>query len=550
MDITQDYDSTISAVGLSFPPPNKHTSESFSDPFEYLQSLSKEHSQQINLLKIDASASVIFDKTLTLPNIKQAVTLLKTPNDGYFIGGYTNNGFLRVLKLDNDANILYNKTFGTKNHNTMAKLIPLQDGGVLSVGSSYTSRASSSNIFKNGLGLNDIFLTRFSKDTHKLWSKKYGSVYDDIGIDAVEADDGSIIVLSQSNTPTGKVINITRITQNGDKIWKKVYKDEKLIAPKKIIKLRNGNFLLTLSQQNTLNQEQIRLIKFDLSQNTLLDTVVNTSYPSTIKDLQEYTNGNIAAIGYVQDSYNRDGLFMVLDANLKMLCQEHFGDENFDTFNALTILHNSQVAVAGIHTDENSQESNMWILKLNDDCTLSQKAVKTKSKTLPNSTLYDTLLKIFKKEIDNNQLIITKDLKIKLIAPSLYFRQSQYKLSSAQEKFLQSFSKKLMIFLQNHKEYISALEVNGHTSSEWGNANFTQRYLNNEKLSMQRAFSVMSCIFRAQDDKAQHYLSKIFKGSGLSFSKRVFFQEKEDKKRSRRISFDIILKDATHHLQK
>ena len=555
-DIVQDYDRHISAVGFSTDYAT-HASRSYNDPYSYLESISK-HTEHINIVKLDSNAHITLDKNFALNKLNKAVSVLKTPNGGYFIGGYSNNGQLIILQLDSDANVIFTKIFATKNYSKMTKLTPLKDGGVLAVGSSYTSREYGDNLFNNGLGLNDIYISRFTKDGRMLWSKKYGTQFDDTGVDAVEADDGSLLILSHTNKGKDKTITITRVTEDGDKIWTKEFHNKHLHSAHRIIKLRDGNFLVSLVQNNTIDKAQIRLVKIDLFKNTLIDTILNTTYASTLNDIKEYSNGSIGGVGFVKDTYNTDGLFIVVDASLKMLCQEHFGDDNYDTFNALSILNNSQAAVAGIHTDANSQEANMWILKLNDDCTIAQKTPQLHNATgsdnhistqLP-SHLYELLAKLFQDEIDAHKIKLHKDLSIELIASEHYFEQSHYKLTQAQKKFLKHFSSKLIPFLQLHKEYIEALEIDGHTSSEWKNANFTQRYLKNEQLSMRRAFSVLSYMFAKQDLKTQRFLTTLFKGSGLSFSKRVMHNNTEDKKHSRKVSFKIILKNSTQSPQK
>jgi outer membrane protein OmpA-like peptidoglycan-associated protein len=107
---------------------------------------------------------------------------------------------------------------------------------------------------------------------------------------------------------------------------------------------------------------------------------------------------------------------------------------------------------------------------------------------------------------------------------------------------LDKFSKKLIPFLYANKDIIEILEVNGHTSSEWGDVTFTNRYLKNAKLSMNRSYSTLSYIFLNQEKMTQIWLSEIIKGSGLSYAKNVVLNEVEDKEKSRRVSFKIILK--------
>ena len=539
-DITEDYDRTISAVGFANNfKRSSHPSQTYTNAFDYLESVSNRYGAQMSLVQVNNQAQILLSKTAKLNRFNKAVAVVKTPTNGYFIGGYTLDGSLLVAKLDANGNILYTKEFGTKNYDRMSNLILLSDGGVLAVGSSFTSRATTDNMFQTGLGNNDIFLTRFSKEGHMLWSKKYGTRFDDNGIDAAEAQDGSIIVVSTMASQKSRDISFMRITENGNKIWLNHFitqkSNENLVVPKKIIRLKDNSFVVSLIQYNQVQKEHIRLVKFDLYQNILADKEIATAYPSGLMDIKEFSNGMLMGVGFVKDKHDTDGLAMLLDSDLSMLKQEHYGKNNFDIFYALTILHNSQVAVAGIHTDDYSQEGNMWILKLNQDTTIAQIATK-------QNDFYSRLCKIFAKEIEAKQLHIKEDLTIELTDKALYFKVGEYKLTQAQRAFLQSFSKKLLAFLYANREYVERLSINGHTSSEWKNVSFKARYLNNEGLSMKRSFSVLRELFSTQNETKQRWLSKILQGSGLSYSHKINKNGIEDKTHSRRVTFKIILK--------
>ena len=537
-DVTQDYDRQISAVGFSrdFKAPPQSSDGVYTNAFDYLSSLSNTHGPQTHILKVDNSANITLHKATNLANFNEAVAVVKTPDNGYFVGGNSLDGSLLLLKLDSNGDVLFTRTFGTQNRNSMSKLIHLRDGGVLAVGSSTTSRSTHDPLFESGLGLNDIYLARFSKDGTKLWSKKYGTGYDDRGVDAVEANDGSIIVISQTSYDNNRDITMMRVTQNGNKIWLKHFKSQEIVTPHKIIRLRDNNFLALLSQKNVLNKEQIRLIKFDLQKNILIDKEILTTYDSVLKDIKEYSDSRLIAVGYVKDTYNTDALAMLLDERLSLLAQEHYGGDNNDAFNAVTILHNSEAAAAGIYTNNTSQESNMWLVKLKKDLTLAQISTQTPD-------FYDELCRIFKVEIDARQLIIQKNLTIQLIDPSLYFKVSEFVLTDVQKIFLDKFSKKLMPFLNANQSYIEALAINGHTSSEWGTTNFTNRYLKNAKLSMNRSYSTLSYIFLKQNRATQTWLTKILVGSGFSYSKKIIVEDEEDRDKSRRVTFKIAVKN-------
>lgn len=219
-DITQDYDGQISAVGFSKEYKNTSNSQNntYTNAFDYLASIADAHGPQMHLIKIDNYADITLSKATNMSRFSEAIALVKTPSNGYFVGGHTMEGSLVVLKLDSNANIIFNKTFGTKNFDKMSNLIKLSDGGILAIGSSTTSRSINDNLFETGLGLNDIYLARFSKEGRILWSKKYGTEYDDVGVDAVEANDGSILVLSTTSYDKHRDVTMMRLSENGDKI--------------------------------------------------------------------------------------------------------------------------------------------------------------------------------------------------------------------------------------------------------------------------------------------------------------------------------------------
>ena len=536
LDISQDHDRDLTAVGFTNQYKTTPTKNSYTDAFEYLSSLNSASGTQMQLIKTTAAGKILIDKSSSLSKLSKAVAITKTPTNGYYVGGHTMDGQLILLKLDSSANIIFKKTFGTKNFDKLYNIINLSDGGVLAVATSTTSRSTHDPIYETGLGLNDIYLTRFTKNGHALWSKKYGTQYDDRAIDAVEAYDGSILILSTTRYEKNSNITTMRIDENGNKIWLNNHKKLVNITPHKIIRLRDNNFLLSLSIIDDMNKEQIRLIKFDLQKNIILDKILHTRYSSVLKDIKEYSDGGIIGVGYVKDSYNTDALVVMLDSKLNQLDQAHFGDDNYDILNSVTIMHNSQAACAGIFTHNDSQESNMWILKLNRDATIAQKA-------LNSSNMYEMLISIYKDEIKAGHIKIKRDLSIEFSDKRLYFGVSKYKLTKTQEIFLDKFSNKLITFLHKYQSEVKTLEVNGHTSSEWGKNSFEDGYIKNEELSMQRAFSTLKFMFNCQDKKTKVWLSKVFKGSGYSYSKKVTFNDVENKEKSRRVSFKIILNE-------
>ncbi len=536
-DIVQDYDGDISAIGYSQNFKRQQTPvQSYNNPYDYLDTLSNNLGEQMRLIKLDERAEITIDKSMALNRFNKAVSLVKTPDNGYYIGGYTQDGELIILRLGSDGSPKFIKFFGTKNFDRMHKLVPLHDGGILAVGSSITSRSFSDDIFEGGLGLNDIFITRFSLNGKKLWSKKYGTTMDDRGIDATEAYDGTILVLSSADDKKTRQLTLMRLSENGDKIWLKKYGKEGVVNPHSIITLKDNHFLVNASHYSHKEGNRIQLVKFDLQRNIIDERTIVTKNPTLLHDIKEQVNGSFIAVGRSKTSMNTNAFAMKLNSKLHPLWKREFASDATQEFNAVHILQNSQYAIVGESTPANSENTDMWITKLNSDG--------SSALALPSGSIYDALCEEFKVEISKEIIKINQDLSIELNAGYLHFETGKFKLNKPQEKFISGFTPRLLKAISPFQSNISNLKINGHTSSEWKSKNFETRYLKNLELSSKRSLCVSNALFTsALSSKDKKYLSQILSADAQSFREPILVTNKEEnREKSRRVGLRIVLK--------
>jgi len=532
-DVSQNYDRSISAVGISknFAQQNSSHNTVYTDPFSYLRSQANKYGATIHIIKTDLNGLILQDQSYPLENFHEAKTLSKTPFDGYLIGTSRQDGSLAAIEFDHQAKLLSTHIFGTSNHNELKKVLVLKDGGFLAVADSITTRSSKDQEFIRGLGGSDISLTRFSKRGKLLWTQKYGSTQNDHALDIIETQGGSFILLSSIDN----LLTLSKLSEHGEKQWQVSYDKNEEIEGKSLLELRDQSYLLSTLIYDTQRKKQINFLHYS-KQGKLLDTkLIATSYSSTLHDLKLLNNSHIVAVGEVQDGGDTDALFIHLDQDLNLVCQNHFGSSAHDSFRALDLLHNSNVAAVGSYTKEGMQESSMWLATLDLGCELVKLEDKTKE-------IQQQLHELLKEEQKAKEISFKEDLYFDLNDTQLYFSVGGFQLTEKQKKFLDRFSPKLISWLVQHKDKIQSLEINGHTSSEWSNVDLTQRYLKNSELSMKRSFSVLSYIFSKQKPEVQEYLSSIIRGSGFAYVKMKKEGNKEDKEHSRRVSFKIILK--------
>ncbi|NOQ31297.1 MAG: OmpA family protein [Helicobacteraceae bacterium] len=540
-DITQDYNGNLSVVGFSekFSTSIKPKQQTFYNAFDYLASTKDNSAKQIRLIRLNEEGNINLDFSASLSQMNRAVSVIKTPTNGYYIGGYTENGSLLLLKLDASANVIFSKTFGTQSYDQMNQLVALKDGGVLAVGSAITTRSKMDNIFNQGLGVNDIFVTRFSKNGELLWNKKLGTTNDDRGVSATEAYDGTILLIGTSAKGDNREVLLFRLSENGDKIWMQNYKKHKMLNVYSLITLRDQNFLTLLTYYDEKYKEKIKLVKFDLQKNILQETDVDYKGSSKLVDIKESVNNELIAVGQTTNTGKTKALAIKFSKDLLPVWKNVYGTNSRELFNAVTITSDGQYAVAGEKTTSDNEFTNMWVLKLFNDGGIAPKVFNKDSSEVIKA-LYAQLNIVFAKEIKNGTIKISKNLKITFDYGRFNFKVGEYKLTKEQNEFLAPFSKKLLETLKPYAKYIKRFRVNGFTSSEWKSATSETGYLKNSKLSSARGFEVLSKIYKTNKTD-QKWLSKILDNSGNSYADQVKLYNAEDKKASRRVELKIVL---------
>jgi len=533
LDVVEDNDFHISVLGYTQNfKTDSGTSQSYTNAFDYLHAANETRGEQIRIIKLNQAADIINDKSFKLSEFNRGTNILKTVQNGYLVGGYTHNGQMLIASLDAKADQAYIKKFGTANFDQLHALIRLNDGGSVAIGTSQTSRDPHDNIFVQGLGRSDIYLVKFKPDGQVRWTKKYGSQEKDIAVDGVATGDGGFILIGSSQEAQNFELMAAKINDTGDTSWIQKFPKAGRHKAFKIIKTTEGNYLISASFENKNGQDNIRLIKIDNEGNTLWEKNYFNEAHEHLNDISMDLKGNIIGVGYSQgqNQADMDALIRYFDHNGRLLWERKFGKERQDSFKAVSLLHDNTFAIAGFSKSYADKGRQIWVLKLHDDGSLVKKKFKS------YQTLYDRLKNEFQ---DTPAVHIYKDLRIS--HNGLIFKQGSSTLTNAHKSVLQDFIPRLLKVLSKHKEEIKNLRVNGYTSTEW-NAPQTQRYLNNARLSNDRAMNILDYSYQLKSVNTYHkWLSQILSTDGYSYSNLIYANKKENKIRSRRVEFEIRL---------
>jgi outer membrane protein OmpA-like peptidoglycan-associated protein len=161
--------------------------------------------------------------------------------------------------------------------------------------------------------------------------------------------------------------------------------------------------------------------------------------------------------------------------------------------------------------------------------------------------LYQDLLKEFRDDLPKWNATIEADNTVRFNEPEVLFQVNESTLKDKFKVILTDFFPRYVGILTGPKyiDNIEEVRVEGHTSSEWENAtSITDRYLNNARLSQERALAVVQYAYLLESTANQRdWLTKVLRANGLSFARPVLNEQgAEDQGRSRRVEFRVFTK--------
>lgn len=158
--------------------------------------------------------------------------------------------------------------------------------------------------------------------------------------------------------------------------------------------------------------------------------------------------------------------------------------------------------------------------------------------------IYYSLLKEFEHDMDKWNASITQDtLSFQFNAPEVLFNTGESEINQYFQSILSDFIPRYLHILEQYKNSIEEIRIEGHTSSEWRyKTDEDDAYFLNMELSQSRTRSVLKYIYSLLSitDEQKKWIKDKFAAVGFSSSKAIYNNGVENKERSRRVTFRII----------
>jgi len=175
--------------------------------------------EDVYILKLDAYGNKVWEKTFGGSDNDGAYSVQQTNNGGYVAAGYTKSfgsGWYDayVLKLDENGNNVWEKTFGGNSWDEACSIQQTSDGGYIVAG--YTSSF--------GSGSYDVYILKLDTSGNEVWSKTFGESSDDLAWSIQQTSDGGYIVAGYTKSfgAGGEDVYILKLDAVGNKVWEKI----------------------------------------------------------------------------------------------------------------------------------------------------------------------------------------------------------------------------------------------------------------------------------------------------------------------------------------
>jgi outer membrane protein OmpA-like peptidoglycan-associated protein len=156
--------------------------------------------------------------------------------------------------------------------------------------------------------------------------------------------------------------------------------------------------------------------------------------------------------------------------------------------------------------------------------------------------LYKDLYAEFEKDLPIWGAILLKDLALRFQEPEVLFDTGKDTLKPRFTIILDDFFPRYVriLSLPKYKDSIDEVRIEGHTSSIWKNAPPERAYFENMQLSQSRTRTVLEYVLSLpQVSSQQTWLRSRLTANGLSSSKTISREGREDIKASQRVEFRV-----------
>jgi len=251
------------------------------------------------LMKITESGEIEWSKTIGSNLTELGRTIVKARNNGYLIGAVRRNKNNKefdiwLLRIDEDGNVLWNKTYGNDKYDDVYAIIKAIDGGYIILGVT---------IFYGPIS---TWILKINETGEVEWNKTYSY---GIAKSIIPSHDGYIIVGWTEEAETEKTkLWLVKINESGSVEWNKTYD---YLGCHAITQSSDGGYMLLGGTRSNETGIDILLIKIDEEGNIIWNKTYGEKGDDFGFSIIHASNNGYVIVGRTT-SFGADGVDILL----------------------------------------------------------------------------------------------------------------------------------------------------------------------------------------------------------------------------------------------
>lgn len=255
----------------------------------------------IAVMKIDQDGNLLWFKTYGTSNNDAANSIVKSSDNGFAVTGITYNtgnvdGNILILKMDSSGNLLWNKIIGGSSYDAAWGITFSLSGGYGITGQTQSF----------GAGANDAIIINLNSQGNLLWCKTIGTSNGEVGSDIVQLSDGGYVFTTHT-AQNQRDHSIVKFDSTGIFQWSKYLSvSSSFTTTIKLINSSDNGFITSSITNLGSGSRDIYISKFNSSGSNLWFKTIGGSDQDYITSLINTSDGGLLLAGYTY-SYGNGG---------------------------------------------------------------------------------------------------------------------------------------------------------------------------------------------------------------------------------------------------
>ena len=361
-----------------------------------------------NSITITPTATFVLRASCTYPNGCVSDSSYRYPSDTVKV---TSRPVAPTIANNNCLKKVWDKRFGGTEPEYFSKTLKISDGYLLAGTSRSSNTGDKTEANRDSYSTKDYWIVKIDNNGNKIWDKTYGGSSDDELSDIIQLSDGSFILVGTSSSGIGgdKTESsrggadywIVKIDNNGNKIWDKTYGGNGGEYINVIIKETNDGFILGGSSNSGISGEKSSpalqggsndfwVLKLNSSGTKIWDKSYGGLGIETLKAIQVLENNEYLLLGDSNSPVsftgqgnktspskgNTDYWLIKTDTNGNKIWDRSYGSSQYDSPTSMVYTNDGKVTIVGASNSPKSdqksrnqivsysQSGDIWIIRV------------------------------------------------------------------------------------------------------------------------------------------------------------------------------------------